>query len=241
MASVLSLASRGSTLAEIVTATGVPRTTVQRWIANGGRASPSTEEMCPRCGDAVLDEHAYAYLLGLYLGDGCITRQPNGTYRLEIYQDARYPRLIAAACTSMAAVLPRRVSTRGRPGSVAVGSYSNHWPCLFPQHGPGRKHQRHIVLGDWQRAIVAAQPEQFVKGLVESDGCRHVNRVRGTNGQSYEYVRYSFSNRSDEIRAMFRSTCEALGLTVTKTNAWGLAVSRRADVARLDSFIGPKS
>ena len=197
--------------------------------------------MCPHCGGAALDEVAYAYLLGLYLGDGCITRQPNGTFRLEIYQDARYPRLIEQAEAAMAAVLPRRVSTRARPGSVAVGSYSNHWPCLFPQHGPGRKHERRIALEEWQRTIVALQPEQFVRGLVESDGCRHVNRVRGAHGRIYEYVRYSFSNRSEDIRGLFRSACEALGLTVTKTNAWGLAVSRRDDVARLESFIGPKT
>ena len=26
-----------------------------------------------------------------------------------------------------------------------------HWPCLFPQHGPGRKHERKIRLEAWQR------------------------------------------------------------------------------------------
>ena len=36
-----------------------------------------------------------------------------------------------------------------RTGMTEVKSYSKHWPCLFPQHGPGRKHGRPIVLEEW--------------------------------------------------------------------------------------------
>ena len=36
----------------------------------GGREAPR----CPRCDDCRLDETAYSYLLGLYLGDGHIVR-----------------------------------------------------------------------------------------------------------------------------------------------------------------------
>ena len=32
------------------------------------------------------------------------------------------------------------------PGTVVVQGHWKHWPCLFPQHGPGRKHERPIVL-----------------------------------------------------------------------------------------------
>lgn len=39
---------------------------------------------------------------------------------------------------------------------VDVVLCSNHWPCLFPQHGPGRKHHRRIALEPWQEAIVKA-------------------------------------------------------------------------------------
>jgi len=41
---------------------------------------------------------------------------------------------------------------------------SNAWPCLFPQHGPGRKHERKIELAPWQEAIVDREPEQFIRG-----------------------------------------------------------------------------
>ena len=32
-----------------------------------------------------------------------------------------------------------------------VYSFSKHWPCLFPQHEPGRKHERKIELMPWQQ------------------------------------------------------------------------------------------
>ena len=41
------------------------------------------------------------------------------------------------------------------PGAIVVSTVAwQHWPCLFPQHGPGRKHERPIVLEHWQRVIV---------------------------------------------------------------------------------------
>jgi hypothetical protein len=40
----------------------------------------------------------------------------------------------------MAEVLPNKISRTPKIGCTEVASYSKHWPCLFPQHGPGRKH-----------------------------------------------------------------------------------------------------
>jgi hypothetical protein len=46
----------------------------------------------------------------------------------------------------------RRAALQPRLHSRAldVSSYWKHWPCLFPQHGPGRKHERRIALVPWQ-------------------------------------------------------------------------------------------
>src|SRR5581483_7693424 len=63
-------------------------------------------------------------------------------------------------------------------GCTMVKSYSKHWPCLFPQHGPGRKHHRRIELREWQEVIVQKFSGEFAKGLFHSDGWRGVNRVR---------------------------------------------------------------
>lgn len=187
-----------------------------------------------------MPEAAYVHLLGAYLGDGCIVRLRRDVFRLVLVQDIRYGRLIEAWRQSMREVLPNRVGAVRRQGCVALQSHSKHWPCLLPQHGPGRKHQRPIVLEPWQNALVAAHPRQFVRGLLESDGCRFVNRVV-VRGKTYEYVRYSFTNESDDIRELFCHACDVLGLRWTRMNRKTIAVSRSADVRVLDSFTGPKS
>lgn len=48
----------------------------------------------------------------------------------------------------------QRAGTFKKQGCVEIALYSRHWPCLFPQHGPGRKHTRRIALEPWQQALV---------------------------------------------------------------------------------------
>ena len=110
---------------------------------------------------------------------------------------------------------------------------------LFPQHGPGRKHTRPIVFTPWQRAVTAAEPEALVRGLIHSDGCRFIAAQR-VGRKTYRYSRYSFSSRSDDIRAIFCEHLELLGIGWTRPNACQIAIDRRAEVAKLDGFVGPK-
>lgn len=52
----------------------------------------------------------------------------------------------------MSAIRPdNKVSTQQMSGCTEVFRCSRHWPWLFPQHGPGRKHLRKIELQPWQR------------------------------------------------------------------------------------------
>ena len=51
----------------------------------------------------------------------------------------------------------------------------------FPQHGPGRKHLRSIVLADWQLELTHAHPGSLVRGLIDSDGCRVVTVAMKTS------------------------------------------------------------
>ena len=119
---------------------------------------------------------------------------------------------------------------------VEVYAYSRSWPCLFPQHGPGRKHEREIALTDWQQELVARRPDLLLRGLIHSDGCRSINHGRG----NWRIPRYSFSNVSDDIRGIFIAACDLLGLHTT-TAPRTVYVSRKADVARMDEFVGPKA
>jgi hypothetical protein len=60
---------------------------------------------------------------------------------------------------------------------VVLYVYNGHLSCLLPQHGPGKKRERPIVLAPWQEALVAAAPWALLKGLIRSDGCVFVIRT----------------------------------------------------------------
>jgi hypothetical protein len=193
------------------------------------------------------DPKSYAYLLGLYLGDGCVVKHARTT-RLVIMLDGLYPEIVAGAAAAMrSAGLDRQVSVLAVKDSraKAVQSYSKHWPEVFPQAGAGRKHERPIVLTDWQREIVDRFPEAFLRGLIHSDGCRCVNRFKTKlpSGRvaEYEYPRYFFSNLSADIRGLFCEYCERVGVRWTQSNHRNISVSHRRSVAILDGFIGPKT
>jgi len=187
----------------------------------------------------------YAYLLGLYLGDGHLTLCPRDVWRLRIVQDARYTRLIELCGDTIEAVAKRRAGYVRKIGCVEIYAYWKHWIHLFPQHGPGRKHERRILLEEWQLTLVREHPKQFLAGLIHSDGCRFINPIvaRRFDGslRRYAYPRYVFTSASDDIRALFTDTCELLGVRWTQTGARNVAVSRSRDVSFLDTFIGPKS
>jgi len=67
-----------------------------------------------------------------------------------------------------------------------------------------------------------------------------VNTVRH-GPKAYEYPRYNFTNRSDDIRRIFCDACDLLGVEWRVMNRWDISVARRDSVARLDEFIGPKA
>lgn len=75
---------------------------------------------------------------------------------------------------------------------------------------------------------------------MQSDGSRHQNVIhRGS--RSYADTRYQFTNASTDILRIFTDTCDLLGVHGTRNDERNVSVSRRADVAFLDAFIGPKS
>jgi hypothetical protein len=163
-------------------------------------------------------------------------------WKIRITLDAAYPAIITECASAIEAVLPGRrahVYPRKDSGAVEVSNYWKHWPCLLPQHGAGAKHTRPIELADWQRRIVRAEVESFLRGLIHSDGTRIVATERkGT------YVRraprYAFKNRSVDILELFRSSCQTVGIHCTRASATQIAVYSKAAVARLDKFVGPK-
>jgi hypothetical protein len=200
VAFVLELVRAGWNDCEIARQTGIPRRTIRDWRSGRipdfdrqrTRPSPDVRSCAPCNGDPLsLPQGSYTYLLGLYLGDGYIGAHPRDVFRLRIVCADAYPELIQRCETAMAEVLPNKVSRVRKVGCTEVASYSKHWPCLFPQHGPGRKHERKVELTPWQQELVDLDPRPLIRGLLHSDGCRVLNWVNGT-----PYPRYHFSNVS---------------------------------------------
>jgi hypothetical protein len=232
---------------QISRATGVARQTIREWRhrpldwpERRVIRRPEWESApCPRCDDRELEEGVYAYLLGLYLGDGTISKQAKGSsYRLRIVCANAYPRLISLCKEAMKRVkgIERDPGVIQREGCVEVNMGWAHWPCLFPQHGPGRKHERRIELAEWQGQIISRHPEHLIRGLIHSDGYRGPNWVNGK-----AYWRYQFTNNSDDIRGIFCEALEMRGIRWRRMNWNTISVARRLDVQMLDSFVGPKS
>ncbi|MCP3756629.1 transcriptional regulator [Streptomyces sp. TBY4] len=238
----LNLLADGRSMSSVSKETGVSRASIRSWrvrvepLPRQQRTSP-----CP----PLTDTASYAYLLGLYLGDGHIS-QP-ASHRapsLRITCDNKWPGLMDAAEEAMRRVFPfNRVCRARKVGCQDVKVYSKHLRCLFPQHGPGRKHERRIILEGWQQAIVDAHPWEFVRGLIHSDGCRITNwTVR--NGKRYEYPRYFFTNKSDDIRKLCTDTLAKVGVQWTilarGSDPFNVSIARKASVALMDAHIGPK-
>ncbi|MEV4825940.1 transcriptional regulator [Micromonospora sp. NPDC049274] len=206
------------------------------------RVRLGTELRCFRCLPDVenpTDPAAYAYLLGLYLGDGHLAVSPTVPV-LRIACAAIYPHLVDACEAAMLAVLAARVRRIPKHGCISVESSGKHWPCLVPQHGPGKKHERPIVLTDWQRPIVEGHTEAFLRGLFHSDGCRSANRVT-VRGRHYVYPRYMFVNESSDIMGLCQWSLDRLGIAWRMNRRNSLSVARRDAVAALDRHVGPKS
>ncbi len=225
--------------------TGIPRRTISGWRRGESRIRSRAE--CGGRGEARhdfsrLSPTQYAYLLGMYLGDGCISAARRGVFCMRIALDASYPGIIAECCAALEAVFPDKTARGGKRrdcNCVEVSMYSKHWPCFFPQHGPGRKHLRPIYLAEWQQEIVDANHKPFIRGLIHSDGTRIIATER-KGSYVRRAPRYAFSNRSEDIKRLFCASCDAIGVQWTRPSDIQIAIYRKASVALLDEFVGLK-
>jgi hypothetical protein len=241
------LIRHGRTDKEIAVQTGIPRRTICDWRLGKRQINRLSGTFCDyRCLETHnfghLPPRPYAYLLGIYLGDGYISRTHRGVYCIRITLDAAYPGVIDECCTALEAIFPSKTARRGKrrhSRCVDVSMWSKHWPCFIPQHGPGRKHQRSIQLAPWQKKIVATNRKLFLRGLIHSDGTRIIATER-KGAYMRRAPRYAFSNRSEDIKRLFCESCDVLGIRWTQPSDRQIAIYRKTSVALLDEFVGPK-
>jgi hypothetical protein len=243
----LALIRSGQSLSTVSLSTGVNRSTLREWRDYPEKAL-TARAWCPRCSGApALPQPCaeYACLLGLYLGDGCISvagDPAKGVWKLRIMCADAWPGLIEECAHAMRAIRPdNKVMMVQCQGCTEVLSCSKRWPCLFPQVGAGEKHRRKIELAEWQQVIVGRYPGRFARGLFHSDGYRGLNRVRQelVSGERwYEYPRYLFVNESKDILALCGETLDRLGVEWRFSKPNTISVAKRDAVARLDEFVG---
>lgn len=224
---------------EIASALQIPRTTIRDWRRSRGRTGSLAG--CPRCWERSrpmrFEPSDYAELLGLYLGDGHIL-SVGRSLRLRLSLDARYPEIVEDTRRLLARTFPanRVGEVRRDGGSTRILSVNHrHLACLFPQHGPGKKHTRLIDLEAWQQVAVACAPWHFLRGCIRSDGCAFLNRTG-----RYSYLSFDFSNHSSDILDLFQGTCDSVGVECRRYDRH-IRIYRRASVAALVEHVGLKA
>ena len=112
------------------------------------------------------DRRSYSYLLGLYLGDGCISVKARGGAQMAIVCDTAYPDLIEDCWAALILVSMNPRVTRYVPKGqrcVRLLSAWKYWPTAIPQHGPGR-HPRAVlrVLRAARDPVDTVEPAQHL-------------------------------------------------------------------------------
>jgi hypothetical protein len=236
----LMLRSGGASISEIHRSLGVSRGAITDWLRDPVVALADAATTCFICNVVLCpDPGRFAYLLGQYLGDGYLVTRAR-VPRLRIACALAYPGVAAEVDDAMQVLSGNRVSAVKGVGYSDRGAYWKHWPCLFPQHGPGMKHTRPIVLSAWQQEIVDAHPWSLIRGLIHSDGCRSINKIM-TRGKGYSYPQYFFANESSDILAIMGRTLDSVGVAWRFNRPNSISIARRDAVELMDLHVGPKT
>jgi hypothetical protein len=237
----LDLVASGLNDCEVARRTGISRTTIRDWRRpRYVPLAPTSRATCPRCWRAgrpmSFTPEDYSELLGLYLGDGYLVRMPR-TWRFRLYLDSKHAEIVQESSALLKRCFGSNVVTplyRHDGAMTILNLYSSHLPCLFPQHGRGKKHERRIVLEPWQADAVAEAPWPFLRGCIRSDGCSYINRTG-----PYEYLSYEFFNYSEDILDLFCATCDRVGVEYRRY-ARRVRIYRRPSVALMKANVGVK-
>lgn len=183
-----------------------------------------------------IDKKSYAFILGVYLGDGCISKTHKADiFRLRIALDIKYQNLNNEIITELKKIFPNNKVNYMRVGETngcVISLYSTNLLKLFPQHDIGKKHERQIVIEDWQNHIINEYNEDFLKGLIYTDGSFYYS------GKS-EYC--NFTNKSKDIIELCSNAMNKLNINHkiriknanTKYYCYNIQIQNRTEMAKI--------
>lgn len=181
----------------------------------------------------------YYYILGLYLGDGCINAVSR-TYALKICCSRTQDKVMNDCINAMKYILPNKISivyTKAEMNIIQI--HSKLIPYIFPQIGPGKKYSRDVSLCDWQLKYIVW--ESVLIGLFHSDGSIY---------KDGKYVRFTFVNVSIDICEIMKRCLEHVNIHYTtyisKSRGYGhhdvtkIVVNDQHEMVKLYKIIGEK-
>lgn len=172
----------------------------------------------------------YAYLLGLYLGDGYINKTER-TYRLRLaLNSVHHLDVIERAKKRLGMIFPNnKIGIVNVTGSncINLSVYSSSLVNLFPQHGVSFKHTRSINITDEQEKIIHEYKDYLLCGLHDSDGCKYTDR-----GNEY----YQFTNISNDIISIYLN-CLSKNDIKYRLYPKNVRVRRKEDVEKIASIL----
>ncbi len=237
--------AEGASQRQIARELGVDKSTIHYWIKHAfSTGTRAAEELSHLKIIEWCNKHSaeYAYLLGCYLGDGHIVIMPR-TQKLSIYNDNRYPDIIQDQNIALQKIFPNNKITNYQQlysRCLEVNVHNKFLSKLFPQHGPGKKHDRDVSLQDWQWDIVWKEPECFIKGLIDSDGSYYLQTQRNANGMVHAGMRYQFTNKSLDIIDMYLIVMDKLNISVhpttRKNGTINVLTQKTSEVEKLDKL-----
>lgn len=245
---LIELYKAGNKLTEISAKLNTSYATVKRYVAKIKTNTLVPANIFP---ETIEQKKAYAYILGQYLGDGCISKRKR-TFALNIYSFQGHKNLIKEIAEKLKTILPNNKLYeitkyyKGNPSCTISTISNNNMTMLFPQHGRGTKHTRSIILEQWQKDIVNEFPKECLRGLYHSDGSRY---VRGTY-KDKKYISYNFVNLSKDIIKLYCDIMDQLqiGYKISSRSEDYLTgikntvfTHKKKDVDYMDSFLGPKT
>lgn len=232
----LSLFAENNNASQTASKLLIPRHTVRAWVAGGVTRDEDSKIATISPLEFNLEQKkAYSYILGLYLGDGCISKtHKENVFRMRIILDTVYLTLNKYAIKNLQTIFPNNKVTITKvlnQNCVTLSVYSSLLPEVFPHTGLGMKHLRKIELTDWQKEIII--PKNIIQGLFHSDGSYYLTENR--------YDTFAFTNMSYDIKTIYDTYLNKLGVFCSRNLRAKAIYSYGINAILLKELIGTKN